>query len=58
MSTLSQANRKRDIKMFALPYTKLYLHCKTNLRGNFPDIGGEVDPGKAEVFVSTIDYSF
>ena len=42
-STLSDANRKRDHKVFAVLYSKLFLYYKTNLRGNWLDIGGEVD---------------
>mgnify|MGYP001239168759 CR=1 FL=1 len=52
-STLSDANRKRDSKMFAVLYTRLFSHYKTILQGNWLDIGGEVDPGKVEVFDST-----
>ena len=52
-STLSDANRKRDSNMFARLYIKLYLHYRTSLQGNWLDIGGEVDPGKVEVFDST-----
>lgn len=52
-STLSDANRRRDNKIFAVLYSKLFLYYKTNLRGNWLDIGGEVDPGRVEVFDST-----
>lgn len=52
-STLSDANRKRSHKVFALIYTKLFLYYKTVLHGNWLDIGGEVDPGRIEVFDST-----
>jgi hypothetical protein len=52
-STLSDANRKRDNKVFAVLYSKLFLYYKTSLQGNWLDIGGEVDPGRVEVFDST-----
>ena len=52
-SILSDANRKRDSNMFAQRYTRLYMHYKTSLGCNWLDIGGEVDPGKVEVFDST-----
>jgi len=39
--------------MFAQLYTRLYLHYKTSLGCNWLDIGGEVEPGKVEVFDST-----
>jgi len=52
-STLSDANRKRDSKVFAVLYSRLFLYYKTSLRGNWLDIGGEVDPGRVEVFDST-----
>jgi hypothetical protein len=39
--------------MFALLYTKLFSHYSTSLKGNWLDIGGEVDPAKVEVFDST-----
>lgn len=52
-STLSDANRKRSHKVFAMLYTKLFNHYKTALQGNWLDIGGEVDPGRVEVFDST-----
>lgn len=52
-STLSDANRKRSHKVFAVMYAKLYLYYKTSLQGNWLDIGGEVDPGRVEVFDST-----
>ncbi len=52
-STLSDANRKRDHKIFAVLYSKLFVYYKTILQGNWLDIGGEVDPGRVEVFDST-----
>ena len=52
-STLSDANRKRNSKVFAVLYMKLFLHFRAILRGNWLDIGGEVDPGKVEVFDTT-----
>ena len=52
-STLSDANRKRDNKVFALLYSKLFQYYKTTLQGNWLDIGGEVGPGRVEVFDST-----
>lgn len=52
-STLSDANRKRDSKVFALIYLRLYTYYRTSLQGNWLDIGGEVDPGMVEVFDST-----
>ena len=52
-STLSDANRKRDNKVFAVLYSKLFLYYKTTLQGNWLDIGGEVGPGRVEVFDST-----
>lgn len=52
-STLSDANRRRDSKVFAVLYSKLFLYYKTILQGNWLDIGGEVDPGRVEVFDST-----
>jgi len=52
-STLSDANRKRDYKVFALIYSRLFTHYKRVLQGNWLDIGGEVDPSRVEVFDST-----
>lgn len=52
-STLSDANRKRDHKIFAVLYLKLFVYYKAILQGNWLDIGGEVDPGRVEVFDST-----
>ena len=52
-STLSDANRKRSHTFFQQLYSRLYIHYRTNLTGNWLDIGGEVDPGKVEVFDST-----
>ncbi|WP_339904645.1 hypothetical protein [uncultured Cyclobacterium sp.] len=52
-STLSDANRKRDDKIFAVLYSKLFVYYKRILQGNWLDIGGEVDPGRVEVFDST-----
>jgi hypothetical protein len=52
-STLSDANRKRDHKVFALIYSRLFTHYKRVLQGNWLDIGGEVDPSRVEVFDST-----
>jgi hypothetical protein len=52
-STLSDANRKRDHKIFAVLYSKLLVYYKAILQGNWLDIGGEVDPGRVEVFDST-----
>ena len=34
-------------------YSRLYGHYKTNLQGNWLDIGGEVDSSRVEVFDST-----
>src|SRR5690606_41653195 len=48
-STLSDANRKRDNKVFAVLYSKLFLYYKTSLQGNWLDIGGEGDPVAGEV---------
>lgn len=52
-STLSDANRKRDHKVFALLYSMLFTYYKRVLQGNWLDIGGEVDPSRVEVFDST-----
>lgn len=52
-STLSDANRKRDHKVFAVLYSKLYGHYRASLQGNWLNIGGEVDPSRVEVFDST-----
>ena len=52
-STLSDANRKRSHTFFQQLYMRLYIHYRTNLTGNWLDIGGEVDPSKVEVFDST-----
>lgn len=52
-STLSDANRKRDNKVFAVLYSRLFAHYKKKLQGNWLDIGGEVDPSCVEVFDST-----
>lgn len=52
-STLSDANRKRNHKIFAVLYSKLFVYYKAILQGNWLDIGGEVDPGRVEVFDST-----
>ncbi|MFD2037599.1 DUF4372 domain-containing protein [Belliella marina] len=52
-STLSDANRNRDHKVFALLYSRLFRHYKRVLQGNWLEIGGEVDPILVEVFDST-----
>jgi hypothetical protein len=52
-STLSDANRKRSHTFFQQLYLRLYMHYRISLQGNWLDIGGEVDPGKVEVFDST-----
>ena len=52
-STLSDANSKRDNRVFAVLYSKLFLYYKPGLQGNWLDIGGEVDPGRVEIFDST-----
>jgi hypothetical protein len=57
-STLSDANRKRDSKMFAVLYSRLFGYYKPSLQGNWLDIGGEVDPSRVEVFDSTTHHAF
>lgn len=52
-STLSDANRKRSHIFFQQLYLHLYVHYRISLKGNWLDIGGEVDPEKVEVFDST-----
>lgn len=52
-STLSDANRKRSHTFFQQLYLRLYVHYRISLKGNWLDIGGEVDPEKVEVFDST-----
>lgn len=52
-STLSDANRRRSYKVFELMYLKLFLFYKTTLKGNWLDIGGEIDPSRVEIFDSS-----
>src|SRR5690606_18234522 len=52
-STLSDANRKRDNKVFAVLYSKLFLYYKTSLQGNGLDIGGDAVARRGEFFEST-----
>ena len=52
-STLSDANRKRSHTFFQQLYLRVYSHYRVSLKGNWLNIGGEVDPGKVEVFEST-----
>jgi hypothetical protein len=52
-STLSDANRKRNHRVFEQLYIKLYSYYRTSLVGNWLDIGGEVDPSRVEVFDSS-----
>jgi hypothetical protein len=52
-STLSDANRKRDAGFFATLYYQLYLYYKDRLSGNWLSIGGEIDPGRVEIFDSS-----
>jgi len=53
-STLSDAINKRSSDFFAKLYAGLYSHYKLELTNSFAlPIGGEVNPGKVEVFDST-----
>lgn len=52
-STLSDANRNRSHMFFQELYMRLYAHYRTRLKGNWLEIGGEVDPQEVEVFDST-----
>ncbi|MCC5938254.1 MAG: IS4 family transposase [Lunatimonas sp.] len=52
-SPLSDANRRRDHRIFSTLYFRLFMYYKTSLGSNWLDIGGEVDPGRVEVFDST-----
>lgn len=52
-STLSDANRKRSHIFFQQLYLRLYAHYRISLKGNWLNIGGEVDPERVEVFDST-----
>ena len=52
-STLSDANRNRDVAFFASLYSALYMKYRSRLSGNWLSIGGEVDPSRVELFDST-----
>jgi len=51
-STLSDANQNRSY-IFFQELLRLYALYRTRLKGNWLEIGGEVDPQEVEVFDST-----